>query len=205
MRQGRRPTSVGAWLSLKYSSIVVLTSAAAITATATAFGTQMSWLHDTNGVLANRLSAPGFTGDGAYQPRVFIAACGSFQSGSAVKGSSTNRQRRRHDELLFGRPSVLISLAGDVPGRFPVWSRLFDPPPRMAYLISAAKRSSGISVWSSGLSSTVRQRYGAGCFLMVGATAGSANRSYYYYMTITKYLSGGSGTIYPAVLAALGL
>ncbi len=50
MQQGRRPFAVGAWFSLGHSSIVVLASAA-IAATATAFSTQMSWLHDTGSVI----------------------------------------------------------------------------------------------------------------------------------------------------------
>ena len=56
MQQGRRPFAVGAWFSLGHSSIVVLASAA-IAATATAFSTQMSWLHDTGSVIGTAVSA----------------------------------------------------------------------------------------------------------------------------------------------------
>ena len=56
MQQGKRPFAVGAWFSLGHSSIVVLASAA-IAATATAFGQQMSWFHETGSVIGTAVSA----------------------------------------------------------------------------------------------------------------------------------------------------
>ncbi len=95
MQQGRRPFAVGAWFSLGHSSIVVLASAA-IAATATAFSTQMSWLHDTGSVIGTAVSAPVFTGDGLYQPGDFTQRVAQLSGMEARRaGERRNRQRRR--------------------------------------------------------------------------------------------------------------
>ncbi len=123
MQQGRRPFAVGAWFSLGHSSIVVLASAA-IAATATAFSTQMSWLHDTGSVIGTAVSAlfywrwPLSTGDFTQR----VAQLSGMEARRA--GERRNRQRRRGDELAVWQdlPSDKPQLA-DVPGRFPVWPR----------------------------------------------------------------------------------
>ncbi len=124
MQQGRRPFAVGAWFSLGHSSIVVLASAA-IAATATAFSTQMSWLHDTGSVIGTAVSALFLLAMAFINLVILRSVWRSFQAwkrGGA--GERRNRQRRRGDELAVWQdlPSDKPQLA-DVPGRFPVWSR----------------------------------------------------------------------------------
>ncbi len=125
MQQGRRPFAVGAWFSLGHSSIVVLASAA-IAATATAFSTQMSWLHDTGSVIGTAVSALFLLAmDGLYQPGDFTQRVAQLSGMEARRaGERRNRQRRRGDELAVWQdlPSDKPQLA-DVPGRFPVRTR----------------------------------------------------------------------------------
>ncbi|SPX54694.1 HoxN/HupN/NixA family nickel/cobalt transporter [Klebsiella pneumoniae] len=99
MQQGRRPFAVGAWFSLGHSSIVVLASAA-IAATATAFSTQMSWLHDTGSVYRHRRVGPVFTAM-AFINLVILRQRVAQLSGMEARraGERRNRQRRRGDEL----------------------------------------------------------------------------------------------------------
>ncbi|VTM27817.1 HoxN/HupN/NixA family nickel/cobalt transporter [Klebsiella pneumoniae] len=124
MQQGRRPFAVGAWFSLGHSSIVVLASAA-IAATATAFSTQMSWLHDTGSVIGTAVSAL-FLLAMAFINLVILRSVWRSFSGMEARGAGErrNRQRRRGDELAVWQdlPSDKPQLA-DVPGRFPVWPR----------------------------------------------------------------------------------
>ncbi|STT15119.1 HoxN/HupN/NixA family nickel/cobalt transporter [Klebsiella pneumoniae] len=124
MQQGRRPFAVGAWFSLGHSSIVVLASAA-IAATATAFSTQMSWLHDTGSVIGTAVSAL-FLLAMAFINLVILRQRVAQLSGMEARraGERRNRQRRRGDELAVWQdlPSDKPQLA-DVPGRFPVWPR----------------------------------------------------------------------------------
>lgn len=124
MQQGRRPFAVGAWFSLGHSSIVVLASAA-IAATATAFSTQMSWLHDTGSVIGTAVSALFLLAMAFINLVILRSVWRSFRAWKRGEcGERRNRQRRRGDELAVWQdlPSDKPQLA-DVPGRFPVWSR----------------------------------------------------------------------------------
>jgi high-affinity nickel-transport protein len=56
MQEGKRPFSIGAWFSLGHSSIVILASLA-IAVTATAFQSQMDWLHEVGGIIGTTISA----------------------------------------------------------------------------------------------------------------------------------------------------
>ncbi|STV11475.1 HoxN/HupN/NixA family nickel/cobalt transporter [Klebsiella pneumoniae subsp. pneumoniae] len=124
MQQGRRPFAVGAWFSLGHSSIVVLASAA-IAATATAFSTQMSWLHDTGSVIGTAVSALFLLAMAFINLVILRSVWRSFRAWKrGEKGERRNRQRRRGDELAVWQdlPSDKPQLA-DVPGRVPVWPR----------------------------------------------------------------------------------
>ncbi len=137
MQQGRRPFAVGAWFSLGHSSIVVLASAA-IAATATAFSTQMSWLHDTGSVIGTAVSAlflpaMAFINSGDFTQRV--AQLSGMEARGA--GERRNRQRRRGDEL-----AVWQDLPSDKPQLARcTWSvsclaSVLIPPPKSAYWVS---------------------------------------------------------------------
>lgn len=81
---GEAAFAVGAWFSLGHSSIVVLASAA-IAATATAFGQQMSWFHETGSVIGTAVSAL-FLLVMAFINWSFCAASGAaFGRGSRAK------------------------------------------------------------------------------------------------------------------------
>ncbi|BEM85740.1 nickel/cobalt efflux system [Serratia marcescens] len=56
MQQGKTPVAVGTFFSLGHSTIVVLASAA-IAATAMMFSRQMSWFHETGGLIGTLVSA----------------------------------------------------------------------------------------------------------------------------------------------------
>lgn len=149
MQQGRRPFAVGAWFSLGHSSIVVLASAA-IAATATAFSTQMSWLHDTGSVIGTAVSALFLLAMAFINLVILRSVWRSFRAWKRGEPVS--------DEIvssggvmswLFGKTFRLISRSWQMYLVGFLFGLGFDTATEIGVLgISAAGASSGISVWS---------------------------------------------------------
>ncbi|HDZ2041432.1 TPA: HoxN/HupN/NixA family nickel/cobalt transporter [Klebsiella pneumoniae] len=194
MQQGRRPFAVGAWFSLGHSSIVVLASAA-IAATATAFSTQMSWLHDTGSVIGTAVSALFLLAMAFINLVILRSVWRSFRawkrgepvSDEIVSGGGVM-------SWLFGKTFRLISRSWQMYLVGFLFGLGFDTATEIGVLgISAAGASSGISVWSIMVFPAL---FASGMalvdtldnVLMVGAYGwafSKPQRKLYYNMTIT--------------------
>ena len=194
MQQGRRPFAVGAWFSLGHSSIVVLASTA-IAATATAFSTQMSWLHDTGSVIGTAVSALFLLAMAFINLVILRSVWRSFRawkrgepvSDEIVSGGGVM-------SWLFGKTFRLISRSWQMYLVGFLFGLGFDTATEIGVLgISAAGASSGISVWSIMVFPAL---FASGMalvdtldnVLMVGAYGwafSKPQRKLYYNMTIT--------------------
>lgn len=163
MQQGRRPFAVGAWFSLGHSSIVVLASAA-IAATATAFSTQMSWLHDTGSVIGTAVSALFLLAMAFINLVILRSVWRSFQA--------WKRGEKVSDEIvsgggmmswLFGKTFRLISRSWQMYWSVSCLASVLIPPPKSAYWVSPppARRAGFPSgrLWSSRRCSPVVWRW----------------------------------------------
>ena len=194
MQQGRRPFAVGAWFSFGHSSIVVLASAA-IAATATAFGQQMSWLHDTGSVIGTAVSALFLLLMAFINLVILRSVWRSFRTWK--RGGKVSDEVATGGGMmswLFGKTFRLISRSWQMYLVGFLFGLGFDTATEIGVLgISAASASSGMSIWSimvfpalfaSGMAliDTVDN------LLMVGAYGWAFNkpqRKLYYNMTIT--------------------
>ncbi|MFH4827352.1 HoxN/HupN/NixA family nickel/cobalt transporter, partial [Klebsiella pneumoniae] len=180
--------------SLGHSSIVVLASAA-IAATATAFSTQMSWLHDTGSVIGTAVSALFLLAMAFINLVILRSVWRSFQA--------WKRGEKVSDEIvsgggmmswLFGKTFRLISRSWQMYLVGFLFGLGFDTATEIGVLgISAAGASSGISVWSIMVFPAL---FASGMalvdtldnVLMVGAYGwafSKPQRKLYYNMTIT--------------------
>lgn len=149
MQQGRRPFAVGAWFSFGHSSIVVLASAA-IAATATAFGQQMSWLHDTGSVIGTAVSALFLLLMAFINLVILRSVWRSFRTWK--RGGKVSDEVATGGGMmswLFGKTFRLISRSWQMYLVGFLFGLGFDTATEIGVLgISAASASSGMSIWS---------------------------------------------------------
>ena len=194
MQQGKRPFAVGAWFSLGHSSIVVLASAA-IAATATAFGQQMSWFHETGSVIGTAVSALFLLVMALINLVILRSVWRSFQAWKqGEKVSDEIMTGGGMMSWLFAKTFRLISRSWQMYLVGFLFGLGFDTATEVGVLgISAASASSGVSIWSIMVFPAL---FASGMalvdtldnVLMVGAYGwafSKPQRKLYYNMTIT--------------------
>ena len=194
MQQGKRPFAVGAWFSLGHSSIVVLASAA-IAATATAFGQQMSWFHETGSVIGTAVSALFLLAMAFINLVILRSVWRSFRAWK--QGEKVSDEVMTGGGMMswvFGKTFRLINRSWQMYLVGFLFGLGFDTATEIGVLgISAASASSGMSIWSIMIFPAL---FASGMalvdtldnVLMVGAYGwafSKPQRKLYYNMTIT--------------------
>ena len=194
MQQGKRPSGVGAWFSLGHSTIVVLASVA-IAATASAFQNNMSWFHETGGLIGTAVSATFLLAMALVNMVILSGVWRSFQA--LKKGQSVNAEPAAQGGVmswLFGATFRLVSKSWQMYLVGFLFGLGFDTATEIGVLgISAASASNGMSVWSIMIfpalfASAMALVDTLDNLLMVGAYGWAFNkpqRKLYYNMTIT--------------------
>lgn len=194
MQQGKRPSGVGAWFSLGHSTIVVLASVA-IAATASAFQNNMSWFHETGGLIGTAVSATFLLAMALVNMVILSGVWRSFQA--LKKGQSVNAEPAAQGGVmswLFGATFRLVSKSWQMYLVGFLFGLGFDTATEIGVLgISAASASNGMTVWSIMIfpalfASAMALVDTLDNLLMVGAYGWALNkpqRKLYYNMTIT--------------------
>lgn len=198
MQQGKTPVAVGTFFSLGHSTIVVLASAA-IAATAMMFSRQMSWFHETGGLIGTLVSALFLLTVAFINLLVLISVWRAFRQ---VKAGALPAHQSL-DALMSGGGALarcfrpLFRLVNKSWHMYLVgflFGLGFDTATEVGLLgISAAGAGHGMSLWSIMLFPAL---FAAGMalidsidnFVMIGAYGWAFSkpiRKLYYNMTIT--------------------